>query len=71
MRTVLFLGVEHAAVSRTVRPEPLVLPPTSSRSPLKQGPEEKVGEQAVLSHICFFDLADRTVIQMFARSALS
>ena len=41
------------------------------RSPLKQGPEEEVGEQAVLSHKCCFGLADRTVMQMFAGSALS
>ena len=32
---IILFGVEHEAVSRTVRPEPLVLPPTSSRSPLK------------------------------------
>ena len=38
--------------------------PTSSRSPLKQGPEEEVGEQAVLSHKCCSGLADHTVMQI-------
>ena len=46
-------------------------PPTSSRSPLKKGPEEGVGEQAVLLHKCCFGLADRTVTQLLPWSAPS
>ena len=48
----LLFGEEHRTVPRTARPELSVLPPISSRSPLKQGPEEEMGEATVLSHKC-------------------
>ena len=47
-----FLGKEHWTAPRTDRPELSVLPPLPSRSPLKQGPEEGMGEATVLSHKC-------------------
>ena len=54
---------EHSVQSR-------LCSPTSSRSPLKQGPEEEVGEQTVLScKCCSAGSADRTVTQTFSRSA--
>ena len=48
-------------MSRTFCLEPLVLPPTSSRNPLKQGRKRRVGEQAILSCKCSVGSADRIV----------
>ena len=58
----LGLGNEHGAVSRV---QNCPCSPTSSRSPLKQRPEEEVREQPYChANVCSF-MADCTVTQMF------
>ena len=59
-------GVAH----QTAPPFMTTIVPAASCSPLKQGPEEEVGEPAVLSRKCCFGCSmDRVVKQTLSRSA--